>query len=266
MGSWEDPARTASKLALELTGDGPSPYTVRRGKNAAQWLLLCALCHPDGAQLRLESGAPAGCVFWEDYTPWRITFSEYQPQEAGRGAFVSRASAPGQGAVPPAPGADCLSLSLPAGGGDSRQGGGLQAGGGAGRQPGNHPVPPCLAGRAGHDPGGAGHGSSRLYAVRGLCRRPGPPGARAGPAGGAGPPHPGAGPGGGPEPGGEFLEGPLGQRVLRSPQVEKERRFTAEIPASLVDPAAADTEEGGHSPGGGGLHLCGGRQAAHHRL
>ena len=83
VGSWEDPARTAEKLALELTESGPAPYTVRRGKNAAQWLLLCALCHPDGADLRREAGAPEGCVSWEDYTPWKIGLSQYQPEEKG---------------------------------------------------------------------------------------------------------------------------------------------------------------------------------------
>ena len=62
-----------------------------------------------------------------------------------------------------------------------------------------------------------------------------------------------------------FLESPLGQRVLRSPQVEKERRFTAVIPAALARPGAASGEEG-HPTGRGGLHLCGGRTAAHHRL
>ena len=82
VGSWEDPARTAEKLALELTEQGPAPYTVRKGKNAAQWLLLSALCHPDGSDLRLAAGAPAGCVCREDYTPWKIGISQYQPQEA----------------------------------------------------------------------------------------------------------------------------------------------------------------------------------------
>ena len=41
----------------------------------------------------------------------------------------------------------------------------------------------------------------------------------------------------------KFLESPLGQRVLRSPQVEKERRFTAVIPAALARPGAASGEE-----------------------
>ena len=40
-----------------------------------------------------------------------------------------------------------------------------------------------------------------------------------------------------------FLESDLGQRVLRSSQVEKERRFTAVIPASLAQPGAGDGEE-----------------------
>ena len=91
VGSWEDPERTAEKLALELTEAGPAPYTVRRAKNAAQWLLLCALCHPDGGDLRRAAGAPAGCVFWQDYTPWAIHFSQYQP---GEEALSQEAPAP----------------------------------------------------------------------------------------------------------------------------------------------------------------------------
>ena len=40
-----------------------------------------------------------------------------------------------------------------------------------------------------------------------------------------------------------FLESSLGQRVLASPEVEKERRFTAVIPASLAEPDLRNTEE-----------------------
>ena len=81
VGSWEDPARTAEKLALELTERGPAPYTVRQGKNAAQWLLLCAHVPPRWGESCASGPRPRrGCVFWQDYTPWRVGISQYQPQ------------------------------------------------------------------------------------------------------------------------------------------------------------------------------------------
>ena len=42
---------------------------------------------------------------------------------------------------------------------------------------------------------------------------------------------------------GAFLESPLGQRVLASPEVEKERRFTAVVPASLAEPDLPEGRE-----------------------
>lgn len=75
--------RTLQKAALELSEDGISPYTVRKAKNTAQWLLLCALCHPNGGQLRELAGAGDLPVFYEDDTPWKITLEEVpeQPDE-----------------------------------------------------------------------------------------------------------------------------------------------------------------------------------------
>ena len=49
--------------------------SVRKGKNAGQWLALCALCHPDGGELRNLAGVGASAVRREDYTPWVIGFS-----------------------------------------------------------------------------------------------------------------------------------------------------------------------------------------------
>ena len=72
--------RTLSHMALELSEDGVSPYTVRKAKSAAQWLMLCALCHPDGGGLREIAGAGDLPVFSEDRTPWKITLEEVQPQ------------------------------------------------------------------------------------------------------------------------------------------------------------------------------------------
>ncbi len=243
VGSWEDPARTASKLALELTGDGPSPYTVRRGKNAAQWLLLCALCHPDGAQLRQEAGAPAECVVREDYTPWKIALSHYQPQEA---AAQTQAPAP----EPP----DLqlyeelveqvnfvypheVAVAIPAKVAASKL---------AAQQDGSGEITlsrPAWLGEQGMTPaerGTALHAfmqfadfSAALADPQGERERLVEMALLT------------------PEQGaavdlsrvGKFLESPLGKRVLRSSQVEKERRFTAVIPASLAEPEASAGEE-----------------------
>lgn len=70
--SEEHPEKTLSRLALEVSGAGITPFTVRRAKSAAHWLMLCAFCHPDGAPLREAFDCPDAPVVREDYTPWRI--------------------------------------------------------------------------------------------------------------------------------------------------------------------------------------------------
>ncbi len=83
LGSGAHLDRAVSKAALEVTDRGVSPYTVRKARNAMQWLLLCALCHPDGEPLRREAGCGDDCVCREDYTPWKVTVEEYSapPEE-----------------------------------------------------------------------------------------------------------------------------------------------------------------------------------------
>ena len=243
VGSWEDPERTAEKLALELTEAGPAPYTVRRAKNAAQWLLLCALCHPDGGDLRRAAGAPAGCVFWQDYTPWAIHFSQYQP---GEEALPQEAPAP----QPP----DWqlyhrlrqqIAFAYP-----HQEAVGIPAKVAASKlaaeQDGSRDITlsrPAWLGEQGMTPaerGTALHAFMQFAdfaaARRDLEKERDRLVAQALLT---------------PEQGAvvdlrrvrKFLESPLGQRVLRSPQVEKERRFTAVIPAALARPGAASGEE-----------------------
>lgn len=79
VGSGNEMEKTLERLAFEVTEQGISPYTVRRAKNAAEWLLLCALCHPDGTELRKTADAAAGIVCREDYAPWQITMEDYEP-------------------------------------------------------------------------------------------------------------------------------------------------------------------------------------------
>ncbi len=71
-----------SKAALELAGERPSPFMVRKAKSAGQWLLMCALRHPDGGLLRQRAGLSQAPVCQADYTPWRITLGQSQPDKA----------------------------------------------------------------------------------------------------------------------------------------------------------------------------------------
>lgn len=81
IGSGDRLDRLPEKLAMEVTEQGISPYTVRKAKSAAEWLMLCALCHPDGGALRKAAGAGGGAVFREDYTPWKVSLETYAPPE-----------------------------------------------------------------------------------------------------------------------------------------------------------------------------------------
>ena len=53
-----DAEKTLSRLALKITpGKRIHPYAVRSASSIADWLLLCALRHPDGRELRALAGA-----------------------------------------------------------------------------------------------------------------------------------------------------------------------------------------------------------------
>ena len=228
--------RSLEKWGMEAAGGEIPAYSVRKGKNAGQWLALCALCHPDGGELRKLAGVGASAVRREDYTPWVIGFSSQ-----GRGGPAQEREEPR--AAPPDPALTqrlrqrmefiypyAGSLGVPAKVAASR----LAAAQGAGREIalsrppwlGAKGMTPAQRGTALHayfqfadfaaaaqDPQGE---LDRLVAQDYLS----------------------------PQQGeavdlrrvGKFFESPLGQRVLRSPQVEKERRFTAVIPAYLAKP------------------------------
>ncbi len=241
--SWEDPARTAEKLAMELTEQGPAPFTVRRGKNAAQWLLLCALCHPDGAKLRQETGAPASCVFWEDYTPWKMGFSDYQPQEEQKQPQLSAPEDPDMelyhrlreriAYVYPYEKAAQIPAKVAA----SKL---------AAQQDGSREITlsrPAWLGEQGMTPaerGTALHAFMQFADFSAALDHPEKERDRLVEMALLTP-----------EQGAvvdlervqAFLESSLGQRVLASSEVEKERRFTAVIPASLAEPDLGDTRE-----------------------
>lgn len=81
VGSGSGLQRALPKLAAQVTEQGISPYAVRSVRNAAHWLLLCALNHPDGAVLRQMAGAEETPVCREGYTPWKISLETCKPEE-----------------------------------------------------------------------------------------------------------------------------------------------------------------------------------------
>lgn len=243
VGSWEDPYRTAGKLALELTEQGPAPYTVRRGKNTAQWLLLCALCHPDGADLRRETGAPAGCVSQGDYSPWKIGFSQYQPQEKETEQAQPAPEPPDQELYQRLVAQTSFTypyqqaVEIPAKVAASKL---------ASERDGSREITlsrPAWLGEQGMTPaerGTALHAFMQFADFAAAGKDPEKERERLVNMALLTPEQ------------GEvvdlarvekFLESPLGKRVLASPEVEKERRFTAVIPATMLGPEVGDHGE-----------------------
>lgn len=78
-GSGEKMEEMVGKLAMRAAGAGVSPYLVRKAKNALEWLVLCALRHPDGGELRKTAGAEDLPLCRESFTPWRIQAIPYAP-------------------------------------------------------------------------------------------------------------------------------------------------------------------------------------------
>ncbi len=79
VGSGEKLEATVGKLAMRAAGAGVTPYLVRMAKNAMEWLILCALRHPDGIELRKAAGVEDMPVNREDFTPWHIQIEDYVP-------------------------------------------------------------------------------------------------------------------------------------------------------------------------------------------
>lgn len=70
--SLKNPARTLGKLATRITEEERiQPYAVRSVSSISDWLLLCALRHPDGRALRELAGAPEEIAVSCE-TPWKI--------------------------------------------------------------------------------------------------------------------------------------------------------------------------------------------------
>ena len=238
IGSGDKPESMAERLAPEVTEQGISPYTVRKAKSAAEWLMLCALCHPDGGILREAAGAESAALFREDYTPWRVSLEEYAPPEEDAPEqeiqeteaepdleLYRRMKARIEFAYPYAD-----SLGLPVKVAASKL---------AAEQGGSREMTlsrPAWMGEKGMTPAERGIALHEFMQFADFSALQNDPEkelnrlveqayltpeqaeavdlrrARA------------------------FLENPLGQRVLKSPQVMRERRFTAMIPATLAEP------------------------------
>lgn len=70
--SLKNPQSTLSKLASQVTENSTiSPYVVKNSSSFSDWILLCALRHPDGKYLRDVSGALPG-VMLDDKDKWSI--------------------------------------------------------------------------------------------------------------------------------------------------------------------------------------------------
>lgn len=225
------------KLSAQISQEGIPAYGVIRAKSAMEWLALCAMTHPDGVQLRRELQAEDLPVVRREYTPWLVSTPTYCPPEEAEEQ---------EGEAPPAQPDEALlerlqasaafvypygaETEIPAKVSASRltaeQGGEVQ---GALSRPawlGEQGLTPAQRGIALHDFMGYCDFSlaakdpeqelERLVKRNTLTFEQAQaveiPRVR------------------------KFFAGPLGQRVLKSPRVEKEKRFTAQIPAGLAAP------------------------------
>ncbi len=243
-GSGEHIDKLPERLAAGITENGVSPHTVRKARNAAEWLMLCALRHPNGAWLRQCAGASQEIVCREDFTPWRITLEEYEeaaPQEPQ--AFAEEPCPPDSAMYRrmkaqieyeyPYRSALGLPVKVAASKVAAGQGGSREVTLSRPAWMGELGMTPAERGialhefmefadyaRAAEDPQGEltrlvkeGFLTAEQAEAVDLER------VRA------------------------FLHGEMGKRILASPHVERERRFTAVIPASLAEPEREGIEE-----------------------
>ncbi len=76
-----DAEKTLARLAPRLTGEARiQPYAVRSAASISDWLLLCALRHPDGRPLRALAGAPESVVL-PARQRWEIHLVRQKEQE-----------------------------------------------------------------------------------------------------------------------------------------------------------------------------------------
>ncbi len=81
LGSEQRPERTVGKLAMELSSGGISPYSVRKAGNALSWLVLCALRRPEGEKLREMAGVQSPSFLKNPESVWKISVEDFSPEE-----------------------------------------------------------------------------------------------------------------------------------------------------------------------------------------
>lgn len=59
-------------LAAGLSTGTPDPYSICNAASFSDWILTCALYHPDGDELRKNCGVDVPICRCNDYTPWNI--------------------------------------------------------------------------------------------------------------------------------------------------------------------------------------------------
>ena len=231
------------KAAMEPLGGRISPFTVRKSRSAAAWLLLCALRHPDGGELRRLAGIDENAPPVESGAPWRISLTEYTPPETEDAPAEELSVEPDMELYARLqsqagfeyPHADVLDVPAKVSASKlaAQQGGSRELNLSRPAWLGAKGMTPAQRGIALHEfmqfadfPAAAGDPAAEIKRLSDLkYLTPEQAGAvevkrvRA------------------------FFKSPLGQRVLASSEVIKERRFTAVIPAGVAQPGTPAPEE-----------------------
>ena len=230
------------KAAMEPLDGRISPFTVRKSRSAAAWLMLCALRHPDGGELRRLAGIDEHAPV-ESGAPWRISLTEYTPPETEDAPAEELSVEPDvelyarlqSQAGFEYPHADVLDVPAKVSASKlaAQQGGSRELNLSRPAWLGAKGMTPAQRGIALHEfmqfadfPAAAGDPAAEIKRLSDLKYLT-------------------------PEQAGavevkrvrSFFKSPLGQRVLRSPEVIKERRFTAVIPAGVAQPGTPAPEE-----------------------
>ncbi len=231
------------KAAMEPPGNRVSPFTVRKSRSAAAWLLLCALRRPEGRELRRLAGIDENVSVSDSGAPWRISLTEYAPPEAEDAPAEERAAEPDMELYARLQAQAAFEypharvLDVPAKVSASK----LAAQQGGSRE--LNLTRPAWLGAKGMTPAQRGialHEFMQFADFPAAARDPAAEINRLSDLRYLTPEQAGAV---------EvkrvraFFRSPLGQRVLASPQVIKERRFTAVIPAGLAQPGTPAPEE-----------------------
>ena len=231
------------KAAMEPLDGRISPFTVRKSRSAAAWLMLCALRHPDGGELRRLAGIDEHAPPVESGAPWRISLTEYTPPETEDAPAEELSVEPDvelyarlqSQAGFEYPHADVLDVPAKVSASKlaAQQGGSRELNLSRPAWLGAKGMTPAQRGIALHEfmqfadfPAAAGDPAAEIKRLSDLkYLTPEQAGAvevkrvRA------------------------FFKSPLGQRVLASSEVIKERRFTAVIPAGVAQPGTPAPEE-----------------------